>query len=249
MCDGLGLLCSNSWILLFTSPEGESLSINSCSEVEAHLECAAEQQYKTHQRVHLWMSLHKLKQNDDFGVGKSKSSLKSHWDLKQAVHVMVPISSCTGLPSLTHSFSLSLWLVLSLCLCIACVLQGVHYLPLRDEGFLLRASCLSCQTLTCWRLDDLLTCFSYDCQTDYLKLKKTLSCRQTVLTPVLFMLSFSLFPVLSSDSVQNSLVFWDPSSHFDSVCVCPQTYLQLLRPLSETIASQMGFLCAKATCK
>ncbi len=39
---------------------------------------AAGQWSQTHQRVHLWMV--QEKQNDGFGVAKSKSGLKSDWD-------------------------------------------------------------------------------------------------------------------------------------------------------------------------
>ncbi len=47
-------------------------------QAQAHLGYAAGQWSQTHQQVHLWMA--QEKQNEGFGVAKSKSGLKSNWD-------------------------------------------------------------------------------------------------------------------------------------------------------------------------
>ena len=64
--------------LLSENPEGECPAISLRPQAQAHLGSSATQWSQTHQQVHLWMA--QEKQNEGFGVAKSKSGLKSDWD-------------------------------------------------------------------------------------------------------------------------------------------------------------------------
>ncbi len=65
-------------IFVSENPEGECPAISLWPQAQAHLGYAAGQWFQTHQQVHFWMA--QEKQNEGFGVAKSKSRLKSNWD-------------------------------------------------------------------------------------------------------------------------------------------------------------------------
>ncbi len=78
----LGQTCHNwqnhEFCTLSENPEGECPAIRLWPQAQAHLGYAAGQWSQTHQQVHLGMA--QEKQNEGFGVAKSKSGLKSDWD-------------------------------------------------------------------------------------------------------------------------------------------------------------------------
>ncbi len=59
------------------NPEGEYPAVRLWPQAQVHLGYAAGHRFQTHQQVHLWMA--QEKQNEGFGVAKSKSGLESDW--------------------------------------------------------------------------------------------------------------------------------------------------------------------------